>query len=101
MIYRKGYYKKDGTYVEGHFVSKAQSNKKFKNKNKSVCLGIFLVLSVALIGFSCTSESTCESKKCADFSNQAEAQATFESDKNCYSNLDRDNDNIACENGQY
>lgn len=98
MSYRKGYYKKDGTYVQGHFVNKGQANKKFKGNHKKGCLGVFLIVLVALISFSCTSESTCESKKCSDFATQAEAQSTYETDKDCYSNLDRDNDNIACEN---
>ncbi|PXX26317.1 excalibur calcium-binding domain-containing protein [Arenibacter sp. ARW7G5Y1] len=98
MSYRKGYFKKDGTYVQGHFVSKGRSNKIFKRNNKKGCLGIFLIILAALTGLSCNSESTCESKKYSDFATQAEAQSTFETDKDCYSNLDRDNDNIACEN---
>ncbi|MBU2998156.1 excalibur calcium-binding domain-containing protein [Cellulophaga baltica] len=69
-----------------------------KGNNKKGCLGVFLVILVAILSFSCSSESTCEYKKCSNFSSQSEAQSTFESDKNCYSNLDRDNDNIACEN---
>ena len=101
MSYRKGYYKKDGTYVQGHFVNKGSVKTNFKVDSKKGCLGILLIILHGLIGLSCTSESNCESKKCADFSNQAEAQAAFDGDKSCYSNLDRDNDNIACENGQY
>jgi hypothetical protein len=98
MSYRKGYYKKDGTYVQGHFVNNEKADTKMKGNNKKGCLGVFLVILVAILSFSCSSESTCESKKCSNFSSQSEAQSTFESDKNCYSNLDRDNDNIACEN---
>lgn len=53
---------------------------------------ILFVISMAL--YSC---ETCDKKTCSDFSTQSEAQATFESDKNCYDDLDRDNDGIACE----
>ncbi|WP_419213641.1 excalibur calcium-binding domain-containing protein [Maribacter sp. X9] len=101
MSYRRGYYKKDGTYVQGHFVSKDQGNRRLKKANKKGCLGVFLLLLVTFFSFSCEAESTCQSRKCADFANQAEAQAAFEGDRSCYSNLDRDNDNIACENGNY
>tara|TARA_R110000765_G_scaffold295818_3_gene390977 strand:- start:8320 stop:8625 length:306 start_codon:yes stop_codon:yes gene_type:complete len=101
MGYRRGYYKKDGTYVQGHFVSKNHGGKRLKNTNKKGCLGVFLLLLVTFFSFSCETESTCQSRNCADFANQAEAQAAFEGDKSCYSNLDRDNDNIACENGNY
>lgn len=99
MGYRRGYYKKDGTYVQGHFVSKYKGGKRRKITSKKGCLGIYLLLLVTVFIFSCETESTCQAKNCADFPNQAEAQAAFDGDRSCYSNLDRDNDNIACENG--
>jgi len=99
MGYRRGYYKKDGTYVQGHFVKKR--SKSFKRKNsKKGCLGLFMFFVVLLVSMSCTSEgeATCAKKNCSDFSSQEEAQSTFENNRSCYSNLDRDNDGIACEN---
>jgi hypothetical protein len=39
----------------------------------------------------------CEKKTCSDFSTQSQAQATYNSDPDCYSNLDRDDDGIPCE----
>lgn len=99
MSYRRGYYKKDGTYVQGHFVSKVKRNRK-KTNNKG-CLGILALLMITFFSFSCETDSTCQSRNCADFANQTEAQAAFDGNESCYSNLDRDNDNIACENGNY
>lgn len=81
MGYRRGYYKKDGTYVQGHFVSKDHGGKRRKITNKKGCLGVFLLLLVTFFSFSCETESTCKSSNCADFANQAEAQAIFEGDK--------------------
>lgn len=83
MSYRKGYYKKDGTYVQGHFINKRSAKTKFKGNNKKGCLGVLLIILVALLSFSCTSESNYEYKKCADFPNQAEAQAAFDGDNSC------------------
>jgi hypothetical protein len=45
-----------------------------------------------------TSNSNCPTKTCGDFSTQAQAQATYNSNKKCYKNLDADGDGIACEN---
>jgi hypothetical protein len=99
MKYRRGYYKKDGTYVQGHFVNKRSGSLKRKN-GKGGCLGLIILFLGLLVLMSCTSdsESPCAKKNCSGFSTQAEAQSTFDSDRDCYSNLDRDNDNIACEN---
>tara|TARA_R110002049_G_scaffold993_11_gene7246 strand:+ start:28246 stop:28413 length:168 start_codon:yes stop_codon:yes gene_type:complete len=42
MGYRKGYYKKDGTYVQGHYTT--SRSKPYTNKNKKGCAGIVLLL---------------------------------------------------------
>lgn len=103
MGYRKGYYKKDGTYVQGHF---ANTRSKSYTKKNSGCILIFL-LSV-LIGsvISCSESSdtsdspnsNCPTKTCGDFSSQAAAQSAYNSNKTCYKNLDSDGDGTACEN---
>ncbi len=55
-----------------------------------------LILAIGLA--SCGgSSSPCKSKKCKDFKTQKEAQKTYESDKKCYKNLDKDGDGVACE----
>jgi hypothetical protein len=47
---------------------------------------------------SCHCGSTpCEKKNCSDFRTQEEAQKAYESDKDCYKNLDKDHDGVACE----
>lgn len=99
MKYRRGYYKKDGTYVQGHFVNKGPKSYKSKN-SKGGCLKLAVLFVILLIAISCTNdgESSCDKKNCSDFSSLEEAQSIFESDRECYSNLDRDNDGIACEN---
>lgn len=102
MSYRKGYYKKDGTYVQGHFVNKKTKSIKVKKSNSFGCL-VTILIGITTVIFSCTEveDSNCSKKKCADFSSQNEAQDVFNSDSYCHSNLDRDNDGIACENGSY
>ncbi|MBW8241880.1 MAG: excalibur calcium-binding domain-containing protein [Allomuricauda sp.] len=101
MGYRRGYHKKDGTYVQGHFVSNRSKNSDRK-KSKSGCGVLILILAIliASISISCTNESNtpCVKKNCFDFSSRAEAQSTFETNRSCYANLDRDKDGIACEN---
>lgn len=97
MSYRKGYYKKDGTYVQGHFVNKNTKRKKSKSKNNVGCL-LFIFLLMTGITISCTEGSNCADRTCSDFATQAEAQTAYEGDRDCYSNLDRDNDGLACEN---
>ena len=104
MAYRKGYYKKNGTYVQGHFTK--TKTKSFSNKNNGCSiLLLMIVLFSSAISCSSTSDTTddknttdCPTKTCGDFSTQAQAQATYNSNKNCYKNLDADNDGIACEN---
>jgi len=104
MGYRKGYYRKDGTYVQGHYTN---NRSKFSSKNNGC-----MVLILAFIAFSsiisCSesesnnvsasdSNSNCPTKTCGDFKSQAEAQKTYESNKSCYKNLDADGDGKACE----
>jgi hypothetical protein len=55
-----------------------------------------LVLMISLSSCTCGS-SPCEKKNCSDFKTQKEAQKAYDSDKECYKNLDKDNDGIACE----
>jgi len=99
MGYRRGYYKKDGTYVQGHFVTK-RSRSFNRKKGKGGCLGLVVLGGMVALLISCTleGESTCAKKNCSDFSTQQQAQSTFESNRSCYSDLDRDNDGVACEN---
>lgn len=97
MSYRKGYYKKDGTYVQGHFVNKSLKNQKSKSNGKGGCLGfVFFILTTVMI--SCTEDSSCAPRSCSDFATQAEAQTAYDGNRDCYSNLDRDNDGLACDN---
>lgn len=56
---------------------------------------IFIVLLSSF--FLVTCEKPCEKKNCSDFSSQQEAQAAYDDNPDCYGNLDRDNDGIACE----
>jgi zona occludens toxin (predicted ATPase) len=102
MGYRRGYYRKDGTYVQGHF---ANNRSKSLSKNNKGCMLLILFFSVFSIIMSCTessdatetSNSNCPTKTCADFTTQAQAQAAYNSNKNCYKNLDRDGNGKACE----
>lgn len=98
MKYRKGYYRKDGTYVQGHFFS-GGSKKRYKNNG---CLLVFIPLLVLFITVGSCSEETgnnnCPTKTCSDFTTQSEAQSAYNSDTECYKNLDADKDGIACEN---
>jgi len=42
MAYRKGYYKKDGTYVQGHYI---KPKSKFSNNKKNMgCINMLLIL---------------------------------------------------------
>ena len=104
MGYRKGYYRKDGTYVQGHY---ANNRSKFSSKNKGCVLLILAFIAFSSI-ISCSesesntssasgSNSNCPTKTCGDFKSQAEAQKTYESNKSCYKNLDADGDGKACE----
>lgn len=88
MSYRRGYYKKDGTYVQGHFVNKARKSKKVEGSNKNGCLGIFIGLFILTIGLCYSAESTCETKKHSNFVSKPETQEIYNSN----------NDNIVCKN---
>lgn len=62
----------------------------------------FGLICIALIFFTsqCSEEgydSPCIDKKCSDFSTQAEAQAAYNSNPECYDDLDGDNDGVPCE----
>ncbi|WP_262410774.1 excalibur calcium-binding domain-containing protein [Flavobacterium johnsoniae] len=95
MGYRKGYYRKDGTYVQGHF---ANNRSKFSNKNNGCMLLILAFIAFSsIISCSESSESNCPTKTCGDFSSQAQAQAAYDSNKSCYKNLDGDGNGKACE----
>lgn len=76
--------------------------------------GIFIAILLLRLAISCSessdsgettsnaggsgSNSNCPTKTCGDFSSRAAAQATYDSNKSCYKNLDSDSDGIACEN---
>lgn len=105
MGYKRGYYKKDGTYVQAHYAN--NKSRSFSNRNNKGCLLILLVSVILGSMFACsdssrsdtkTSSSNCPTKTCGDFSSQTQAQSTYNSDKKCYKNLDADGDGIACEN---
>ncbi|MEZ5082411.1 MAG: excalibur calcium-binding domain-containing protein [Bacteroidales bacterium] len=63
----------------------------------SIVMRYFLVFFLLSI-FSCgEKDSPCVDKNCSDFNTQGEAQAAFNSNPDCYDNLDGDNDGIPCE----
>ena len=95
MRYRIGYYRKDGTYVQGHYVNRP-ARRVGKRRTKKGCLGLIMIV-MLLIAMSCEDSFDCGSN-CSDFSSQATAQAAFDANRSCLANLDRDNDGIACEN---
>jgi hypothetical protein len=116
MGYRRGYYRKDGTYVQGHFAN--NRSKSFSGKNKNGC-AILIFLFIALSSIIACSESSdssenatssgsgsntgsnsssnCPTKTCKDFATQAQAQEAYNSNKKCYKNLDGDGNGKACE----
>ncbi|MGO4773662.1 excalibur calcium-binding domain-containing protein [Flavobacterium sp. W22_SRS_FK3] len=106
MGYRKGYCRKDGTYVQGHYAN--NRSKSFSTKNNNGCVILILVITTISSIISCSessdssdktsnSNSNCPTKTCGDFTSQSQAQATFNRDRSCYKNLDADGDGIACE----
>ena len=116
MGYRKGYYRKDGTYVQGHYAN--NRSKSFSRKNSNGCSVLLIVMLALGSIMSCSessetsidssntssgsssnnsSSSNCPTKTCGDFTSQAQAQATYNSNRTCYKNLDSDGDGKACE----
>lgn len=100
MGYRKGYYKKDGTYVQGHYVIKKNGKvNNFKKSNRLGCLSFFTFFSILVFCIACEDfDNNCEKKTCSDFKTQSEAQMYFDNNPDCYKSLDTDNDKIPCEN---
>ncbi|WP_264530936.1 excalibur calcium-binding domain-containing protein [Flavobacterium sp. N502540] len=109
MGYRKGYFKKDGTYVQAHFTN--TRSRSYSKKNNG-CMLVLLISMTFGLAASCSessessdlpdttgnsSNSNCPTKTCGDFTTQAQAQATYDSNRNCYKNLDRDGNGKACE----
>lgn len=97
MGYRRGYYRKDGSYVQGHTINSGKKRTVYSGKKKG-CLGVVVLLALCTLYYSCSDSSDCDKKTCADFTSQSQAQSTYNSDTDCYDNLDADNDGIACEN---
>lgn len=54
---------------------------------------LFLLMIITCLA----SGEDCPKKTCSDFRTQPEAQAAFNSDPDCYKNLDSDGDGIPCE----
>ena len=96
MGYRKGYYRKDGTYVQGHYTSNPTSKPKAKSKKGCSLLILLLVTILSIEG--CNTEEDCPTRKCSDYNNQAQAQQEFNENPSCLENLDSDDDGIPCEN---
>tara|TARA_B100000508_G_C11465074_1_gene281290 strand:+ start:1358 stop:1669 length:312 start_codon:yes stop_codon:yes gene_type:complete len=58
---------------------------------------LLIVFPLLLISGACNKDESCSNTNCADYSTQAAAQTDFDSDRDCHSDLDSDNDGIACE----
>ena len=92
MGYRKGYYRKDGTYVQGHYMS--NSTLKPKAKSKKGCSLLILAL-VGILGIeACNPEADCPTRNCSDYNIQAQAQKKFNENPSCLENLNSDDDGI-------
>lgn len=52
MSYRSGYYKKDGTYVQGHYVNSKTHLKQSNNKKNIGCFSIFLLMLIFITAIS-------------------------------------------------
>lgn len=96
MGYRKGYYRKDGTYVQGHYTSNSTSKPKAKPKKGCSLFAMATLAIMTVVG--CDPDAGCPSKKCSDYSSQIQAQQEFNENPSCLENLDSDNDGIPCEN---
>lgn len=66
------------------------------NRDMKKILLLFLCL---LAGVRCGSDnnSGCPDRTCSDYATQAQAQAAYDADPDCLSELDHDNDGLACE----
>ncbi|GAA5037826.1 hypothetical protein GCM10011506_35970 [Marivirga lumbricoides] len=62
-------------------------------------LSILIVICSIFILLSCQVEDKeqCPTSKCSDYTTQQDAQAAFNANRLCYSDLDSDNDGTACE----
>ncbi|WP_299897162.1 hypothetical protein [uncultured Aquimarina sp.] len=49
MGYRRGYYKKDGTYVRGHYTNSGKRYSKPNNKKDNGCASLIFLLIIILI----------------------------------------------------
>lgn len=96
MGYRKGYYRKDGTYVQGHYTSKTSLKQKDISKKGCSLLVVATVAIMSVMG--CDPDAGCPSKKCSDYSSQTQVQKDFNKNTACLENLDSDKDGIPCEN---
>lgn len=80
--------------VNHHFLLSPHKNDNMISKKISF---IFCIASLVLI-FSCSKEEkVCFDTNCADYTSQSAAQSAFNADPECRSDLDADNDGIACE----
>ncbi|UOX34320.1 excalibur calcium-binding domain-containing protein [Flavobacterium sediminilitoris] len=101
MKQSKKYYDQENKVINTHF------NSTVKNNNFNSSYFLLIAICIMLFSFTSCSESSdsdevivsnCPTKNCSDFSTQSQAQSTFNSNRNCYKNLDADGDGIACEN---
>ena len=98
MSYRRGYYKKDGTYVKGHYVSK-NTKKAIQSKKKQGCVPILTIFLAIFCILSCEeTKSGCDKKQCVELNIQSEVQFFFNDNLNCCRYLDKENDNIPYKN---
>ena len=80
----------------------SMSDKNINMKNlffSGICLLLFSCVKDNGItsGNNGTTSSGCIDTNCSDYTSQAAAQAAFDADPECRSDLDADNDGIACE----
>ncbi|MGN7812402.1 excalibur calcium-binding domain-containing protein [Flavobacterium sp. 22076] len=70
-------------------------------KHKKITTLLFSLIVIIALAISCSdsadTKSDCPTKTCGDFKTQADAQATYNSNKECYKNLDANGDGKACE----
>ncbi|WP_378174269.1 hypothetical protein [Aquimarina sp. SS2-1] len=49
MAYRRGYYRKDGTYVRGHYTSSVRRTRKPNNNSGNGCASLIILFIIILI----------------------------------------------------